>query len=154
MKAKVIFLLMGCCALAAPAAEPTAEQVKEGVACGERSQVDLLKAQEGALLKEIIGNRELPEIQVEGDNTLAACLQVLVAQGEISQQDVQKAQDEWMRVLQTGVVLRGLPADEKSAALKKNLEEQLKFAQELKAAGVGNTLELFMVKAKLSAWFK
>ena len=153
MKAKVISLLIGSCALTALAAEPTAEQEKERFEHGTCSQADVLTAQENALLKELIGNRELPEIQVEGDNPLEAYLQVLMAQGAVSQEDTQKAQEEWLHILQIGAVLRELPPGDKLTALQKNLMEQLQLAHEKADAGVGNKLELLITTAKLAAWF-
>ena len=153
MKYVAMLLMMWGCAMVAPCAEPTVEQMKERYESGECSWVDVLTAQENALLKELIGNRELPEIQVEGDNPLAACMQVLLAQGQVSQQDVQKAQDDWRRILQIGVVLRGLQPGEQLAALQQNLAEQRQAQQQLMKAGHGNTLALLMVNAKLAAWF-
>ena len=80
-------------------------------------------------------------------------MQILMAQGEATQQDVQKAQEDWLRLLQIGVVLRGLQPGDKLTALQKNLQEQQQLAQKKADAGVGNKLELLIAKAKLAAWF-
>lgn len=146
-------LLIGGCAMAAPSAEPTVDQAKEGYEHGVCSRVDVLTAQEDALLKEIIGKYELPKIKVEGDIPTMLLLQSLYEKGQLTEQEVQKAEDDWLRILQIGVVMRGLQPGEQVAALQKNLIEQQQIQQKLKEAGYGNPLALFMVNAKLSAWF-
>ena len=149
MKIFALPLLLGIYALGA---EPTVEQQQERYEHGAASCVDVLKAQEDALLKELI-DCPLPLIEVEGDNPLEAYMQILMAQGEATQQDVQKAQEDWLRLLQMGVVLRGLQPCDKLTALQKNLQEQQQLAQKKVDAGVGNKLELLIAKAKLAAWF-
>lgn len=148
-----LFFLASLFAMVAVGAESGVEQAQERYEQGAGSWGDVLKAEEAALLAKLVGEAPLPEIDVQGDNPLASYMEMQMTLGEASQQDVEKAREEWLRILQIGVVLRRQQPGEGHAALRKNLEEQLKLIRTREEAGVGSGLELLLVQTKLAAWF-